>query len=119
MHRFNQLHHHKQQYQLLQWNQHNPAYKHRTLHQHIQLNKLINLKPIHNLCSKINRKGSLDECLTQLSRTKTIECNKKACACIICHCSIIGVEKICWLAEENLIAKYYYLSVDFLEATTN
>ena len=32
---------------------------------------------------------------------------------------IIGVEKICWLSEENLIAKKFYLSVDFLEATTN
>ena len=61
----------------------------------------------------------LDQYLLQLSRTKTIGCNHKACVCIICDCFIIGVEKICWLSEENLIAKQSYLSVDFLEATTN
>ena len=68
---------------------------------------------VPTLCSKINRIGALDECLTQLSRTKTIGCNHKACVCIICDCFIIGVEKICWLSEENLIANQSYLSVDF------
>ena len=56
---------------------------------------------VPDLCSTINRKGALNECLTQLSRTKTRGCNHKACVCIICDCFIIGVEKICWLSEKK------------------
>ena len=77
------------------------------------------LPVVPNLCSKINRNETLDECLTYLSRTKTTGCNHKACVCVICDCFIIGVEKICWLSEEKLIAKQSYLSVHYLEATNN
>ena len=77
------------------------------------------LPVVPNLCSKLNRNETLDECLTYLSRTKTTGCNHKACVCVICDCFIIGVEKICWLSEEKLIAKKSYLSVHYLEATTN
>ena len=74
---------------------------------------------VPDLCSKVNRKRSLDQYLTQLSRTRTIGCNHKAYVCIICDCFIIGVEKICWLSEQRLIAKKSYLSVSYLEATAN
>ena len=78
-----------------------------------------NLPVVPDLCKTINRTGFLDECLTQLSRTNTSGCNRKACICVICDCFIIGVEKICWLSEERLIAKKSYLSVSHLEATAN
>ena len=51
------------------------------------------LPVVPNLCKKINRKEASHECLTQLTRTNTTGCNHKACVCVICDFSIIGVEK--------------------------
>ena len=72
-----------------------------------------------NLCSTINLNEVIDESFTQLSRTNTTGCKHKACVCVICDCFIIGVEKICWLSEERLMAKQSYLSVSHLEAIAN
>ena len=44
--------------------------------------------------------------------------NHKACVCIICDSFIIGVEKICWLNEEEIATKQSYLSVDYFQSVT-
>ena len=83
----------------------------------LQINHIIQGVP--DLCNTNNRTEVLDECLSQLCRTNTSGCNHKACVCVICDCFIIGVEKICWLSKDKLIAKEFYLSVSHLEETSN
>ena len=77
------------------------------------------IQGVPDLCNTINRTEVLDECLSQLSRTNTSGCNHKACVCVVCDCFMIGVEKICWLSQKQLIAKESYLSVSHHEATAN
>lgn len=77
------------------------------------------LPVVPNLCSKINRNETLDEYLTYLSRTRTTGYNHKVCVCIICGYFIICAEMIYWLSEAKLIVTQSYLSVHYLEATTN
>ena len=77
------------------------------------------IQGVPDLCNTINRTEVLDECLSQLSRTNTSGCNHKACVCVICDCFIIGIEKIYWLSQKQLIAKESYLSVSHHEATAN
>ena len=67
------------------------------------------------LCSTINRSIPLDKALDELTRTEMITSKHKACVCVICDSFIIGIEKIKWLSESQLIAKEAILSVNYLE----
>ena len=76
------------------------------------------LDKIPELCNSVDRSDLLDKSLEVLTRTRTLHNNHKACVCIICDSFIIGVEKICWLNEEEIATKSSYLSVDYFQSVT-
>ena len=71
--------------------------------------------PIPNLCGTIDRLSAVEKCLKYVTQTKVSGNKHKACVCAVCDSFIIGVEDICWLAEEAILGKKEYLSVKFLE----
>ena len=63
------------------------------------------LENIPDLCNSVDRSDLLNKSLEVLTRTRTLHNNHKACVCTICDSFIIGVEKICWLNEEEIATK--------------
>ena len=67
------------------------------------------------LCESVSRSTPLNQSLQEFSRTEMVTSKHRACVCVICDSFIIGVEKIKWLSDMQLIAKESTLSVNYLE----
>ena len=67
------------------------------------------------LCESVSRSTPLNQSLQEFSRTEMVTSKHRACVCVVCDCFIIGIEKIRWLSEDQLIAKEAILSVHYLE----